>query len=138
MVCWGDASWTVGCGNLSPIGDLLDSYQFLFALRHLCEGVPLHVGCCLRGLHPRVLRYSRIVYDLHGCLRDGLVLSALCRKLLVWSALHLWSRCGFYLVFGNRVESHDWSWLHLRLSLLLSLVGAVGLLRTLLLGPSLG
>src|SRR5258705_12876497 len=56
------------------------------------------------------------------------------RTVLVWSALHLRSRRGLYVEFGDGLEHYDRCRLHLRLSLLLSVVGAVGLLRGLLLG----
>ena len=74
----------------------------------------------------------------HGCLRHRLVLSALYRLLLVWSTLYLRSWRGLYVEFGNGLEHHDRCRLYVRLSVLLSLVGAVGLLRSLLLGAGLG
>ena len=70
-----------GRGNLSSGSDLLDSSQFLSALRHLCQGIPLHAGCGLCGLHPRVLRHGRVFHDVYGCVRHRLVLSALYRQL---------------------------------------------------------
>ena len=131
-----DGPWAVATSV--PASDLLDSSQFLSALRHLRQGVPLHAGCRIRGLHSRVLRHGRVFYHLYGCVRHGLVLSALCRQLLVWSTLHLRSWRSVHVEFGNGLEHHHRRRLHLWLSLLLSVVGTMGLLRSLLLGAGLG
>ena len=128
----------MGSGNLSSGSDLLDSSEFLSALRHLRQGVSLHAGSRLRRLHPRLLRHRRVFHYHDGRLWHRLVLSALCRQLLVWSTLHLRSRRGLYVEFGHGLEHHDRCWLHLWLSVLLSVVGTVGLLRSLLLGSGLG
>ena len=117
----------------------IDSSQFLSALRHLCEGIPLHAGCCLPGLHSRLLRNGRIFQYKYSCVRHGLLLSALYRQLLVWRALHLRSRRGLYVEFGDGLEHHDRRWLHrMAILIILSVVGAMGILRTLLLGTRLG
>ena len=90
-------------------------------------------------LHPRLLRHGRVFHHKYGRVWHRLVLSALRRQLLVRSALYLWGRSGLYVEFGNGLEHHDRCRLLLRLSLLLlSVVGAMGLLRALLLGSGLG
>ena len=141
-----NAVWFVGAAPVGPwavatsvpASDLLDSSQFLSALRHLRQGVPLHAGCRLRGLHSRVLRNGRVFHPPTVVYGTGFVLSALRRQLLVWSALHLRSRRGVYVEFGYGLEHHDRRRLHLWLSLLLSVVGAMGILRTLAAGGRLG
>ena len=110
-----NAVWFVGLAPVGPwavatsvpASDLLDSSQFLSALRHICQGVPLHAGCRLRWLHARVLRHGGVFHDLYGCVRHRLVLSALYRQLLVWSTLHLRSWRGLHVEFGNGLEHHD-------------------------------
>ena len=142
-----NAVWFVGAAPVGPwavatsvpAAIYCDSSQFLSALRYLCEGLPLHAGCCLPGLHSRVLRNGRVFQFKYGCVRHWLLLSALHRQLLVWRALHVRSRRGLYVEFGYGLEHHDRRWLHVWLSLLLlSVVGAMGILRTMLLGTRLG
>src|SRR5437899_5371021 len=67
-----------------------------------------------------------------------MVLSALCWKLLVWSSLYLRSRCSIYVEFRLGLEHYDRCRLHQLLPVLLSVVGTLGALRTLLLGAGLG
>src|SRR5258708_21463732 len=128
----------MGSGQLSARGDLLNSAELFFALRHLCKSLPLHTGGCSRRLHTWLLRHGRVFQYLYSCVRYRVVLSALCWKLLVWSSLYLRSRCSIYVEFGVGLEHHDRCRLHQLLPILLSVVGTLGVLRPLLLGAGLG
>src|ERR1700756_5254728 len=138
MVCGGLAGRFLGSGELSARGDLFNSAQLFFALRHVCESLPLHSRCCSRRLHTWLLRNRCILQYVYSRIRHGLVLSALRRKLLVRVSLYLWSRCSVYVEFRIGLEHHDRRRLHQLLPLLLSVVGTLGLLRALLLGAGLG
>src|SRR3974390_2741030 len=113
--------------------DLRYSSQFAALLRYVCEGLRFHSRCGVRRLYAGVLRHSGFSQHNDRSVRHRLVLPSVHQShSLVRLALYVRRGSGLHLQRGYRMEPRIRLRLLWLLSLVLPVVGAMGILRMLL------